>query len=199
LKDSVASFKEMGRILNIILFGSYARNDWVDEPRDERLPLGLRSSDHRQQPKAHRLCDLLVQGPRPVAERQTPVSFIEHSRREVNTSLHVGQYFFSDVRRDGIVLYELDKEPLPESKVRSTDEKYRIAKEHFDERFSAALSFLATFRYLLAKQQTSRAAFELHQAIEHTYSAILLTLTNSVPLLTTSISFETCRKTAIAA
>lgn len=31
LKDSSAEFKKMGRILKVILFGSYARGDWVDE------------------------------------------------------------------------------------------------------------------------------------------------------------------------
>lgn len=32
LKDSAAEFKKMGRILKVILFGSHARGDWVDEP-----------------------------------------------------------------------------------------------------------------------------------------------------------------------
>jgi uncharacterized protein len=32
----------------------------------------------------------------------------------VNTYLKEGQYFFSDIRKEGIVLYELDDGPLPE-------------------------------------------------------------------------------------
>ena len=32
LNDATAEFKKKGRILKIILFGSYARGDWVDEP-----------------------------------------------------------------------------------------------------------------------------------------------------------------------
>ena len=32
LKGSSAEFKKNGRILKTILFGSYARGDWVDEP-----------------------------------------------------------------------------------------------------------------------------------------------------------------------
>lgn len=51
-----------------------------------------------------------------LSEVQTPVSLIVHSRREVNTALYEGQYFFVDLRRDGIVLYELDDEPLAEPK-----------------------------------------------------------------------------------
>ncbi len=32
LKDGTAGFKKRGRILKIILFGSYAKGGWVDEP-----------------------------------------------------------------------------------------------------------------------------------------------------------------------
>ncbi|ANL13856.1 hypothetical protein AMJ98_PE00632 (plasmid) [Rhizobium sp. N1341] len=32
LKDGTAEFKKRGRILKIILFGSYATGGWVDEP-----------------------------------------------------------------------------------------------------------------------------------------------------------------------
>ena len=68
-------------------------------------------------------------------EVKTPVSFIVHSRREVNTWLKQGQYFFIDIRRDGVVLYELDDEPLAEPKPKSKVEAYRIAKEYFESRF----------------------------------------------------------------
>ena len=32
LKEGTAEFKKRGRILKIILFGSYAKGGWVDEP-----------------------------------------------------------------------------------------------------------------------------------------------------------------------
>ncbi|MGZ2486294.1 putative nucleotidyltransferase [Rhizobium pisi] len=32
LKEGTADFKKRGRILKIILFGSYAKDGWVDEP-----------------------------------------------------------------------------------------------------------------------------------------------------------------------
>ncbi|MBB3132478.1 putative nucleotidyltransferase [Rhizobium pisi] len=32
MKDGTAEFKKRGRILKIILFGSYAKGGWVDEP-----------------------------------------------------------------------------------------------------------------------------------------------------------------------
>lgn len=36
LKDGTADFKKRGRILKIILFGSYARGNWVDEPHTKK-------------------------------------------------------------------------------------------------------------------------------------------------------------------
>ena len=71
------------------------------------------------------------------------MSFIVHSRREVNEALHKGQYFFSDIRKDGIVLvYELDDEPLAEPRPLSTKEAYKIAREHFEDRMPQAKGIL---------------------------------------------------------
>lgn len=116
----------------------------------------------------------------------TPTSFIVHSRREVNTALREGQYFYSDIRREGIVLYELDDEPLAEPKVLSLQQTYRSAKENFDSRFPTGVRRLVGFQFEVGQLKNDRkwtndAAFSLHQAIEHAYAALLLTLTNYSP------------------
>ena len=118
LKGGTAAFKKRGRILKVILFGSYARGDWVDEPHTMK---GYRSdydlliivNDRRLTDFAsywYKAADRLLHD----KGITTQVGFIVHSRREVNTALREGQYFFSDIRREGIVLYELDDEPLTE-------------------------------------------------------------------------------------
>src|SRR3546814_5671427 len=43
---------------------------------------------------------------------KTPVNFIVHTLQEVNDGLAHGRYFFMDVARDGIALYEYDDKPL---------------------------------------------------------------------------------------
>ncbi|EJZ20264.1 nucleotidyltransferase and HEPN domain-containing protein [Rhizobium sp. Pop5] len=185
LKDSSADFKKMGRILKIILFGSYARGDWVDEQHTLK---GYRSDyDLLVIVNNRKLSDVATYWYKAVDRFlhdrgiNTPVSFIVHSRREVNTALHEGQYFFSDIRREGIVLYELDDEALPEPKPRSKSEEYRIAREHFESRFPVSLGSLDTSRYSLSKGRYNESAFLLHQAIEHAYSTLLLTVTNYGP------------------
>ncbi|MBB3355578.1 hypothetical protein FHT70_005541 [Rhizobium sp. BK049] len=188
LKDGTAEFKKRGRILKIILFGSYARGGWVDEPFTMK---GYRSDfDLLIIVNNRKLCEFAEYWYK-AADRlihdksiDTPVSFIVHSRREVNNYLKEGQYFFSDIRKEGIVLYELDDEPLAEPKPLPATERYRVAKEHFDQRFNEATAILETAKFQLGKSAKTGdawgnwAAFSLHQSLEQAYSCVLLTLTN---------------------
>ncbi|MGR9500077.1 nucleotidyltransferase and HEPN domain-containing protein (plasmid) [Rhizobium leguminosarum] len=185
LKEGTADFKKRGRILKIILFGSYAKGGWVDEPFTMK---GYRSDfDLLIIVNNRKLCEFAEYWHK-AAERliheasiETPVSFIVHSRREVNTYLKEGQYFFSDIRKEGIILYELDDEPLTEPKPLTRADQLRIAKEHYEDRFSLSQTFLKGFRFYIGEGDFRVAAFELHQSLEQAYSCVLLTLTNYGP------------------
>src|SRR5678815_927884 len=51
---------------------------------------------------------------------RTPVNFIVHTLQEVNDGLAHGRYFFMDVARDGIALYESDQsEPVSYTHLRA--------------------------------------------------------------------------------
>ncbi|EHK54187.1 HEPN domain-containing protein, partial [Allomesorhizobium alhagi] len=117
---------------------------------------------------------------------KTPTSFIVHSRRFVNTALRQGQYFFSDIHREGIVLYELDEEPLAEPKPLTPREAYDAAEGNFSIKLSGTKRWLETFEFQLARSRADSewrkdAAFALHQAIEHAYATVLLVLTHYSP------------------
>ncbi|MDX8500693.1 nucleotidyltransferase and HEPN domain-containing protein [Mesorhizobium sp. VK4C] len=184
LAESSAEWKKSGRILKIILFGSYARGDWVDEPHTMK---GYRSDfDLLVIVNNNKLSDFAYwYKAKDRLERdrgiKTPTSFIVHSRRFVNTALRQGQYFFTDIRREGIVLYELDEEPLADPKPLTPKAAYDAADEYFGSRFPGSKGFLDTFEYVLGQGRRKEAAFQLHQAIEHTYSTVLLVLTNYSP------------------
>ena len=185
LKEGTADFKKRGRILKIILFGSYAKGGWVDEPFTMK---GYRSDfDLLIIVNNKKLCEYAAYWHK-AADRlirdktiETPVSFIVHSLREVNTYLKEGQYFFSDIRKEGAVLYELDDEPLAAPMPLTPGERLKIAKEHFDDRLLAAREFAEWGEFSRSKQQHKRAAFAFHQALEQAYSCVLLTLTNYGP------------------
>jgi uncharacterized protein len=185
LNGGTSDFKKRGRILKVILFGSYGRGDWVDEPHTMK---GYRSDydllvivNNRKLTEFatywYKAADRLLHD-RGVT---TPVGFIVHSRREVNMALREGRHFFSDIRREGIVLYELDDESLAEPRLLTAADRYRVAKEYFDKRFPSAHEFYETYKFTLEKGWTTKAAFLLHQAIETLYSTLLLTLTNYGP------------------
>ncbi|WP_182307913.1 nucleotidyltransferase and HEPN domain-containing protein [Ciceribacter thiooxidans] len=185
LKEGTAEFKKRGRILKIILFGSYARGTWVDEPHTKKgyksdYDLLIIVNNKKLTDFAtywHKAQDRLMHLP----EIQTPVSLIVHSRREVNTALYEGQYFFVDIRRDGIALYELDDEPLAEPKQRTAADALRIAGDYLEERLPHAKVFLKTARFCVREDDLKEAAFLLHQSIEQAYSALLLVLTSYAP------------------
>lgn len=185
LKEGTAQFKKRGRILKIILFGSYAKGGWVDEPFTMK---GYRSDfDLLVIVNDRRLCDFATYwykaADRLIREKsiETPVSLIVHSRREVNTYLKEGQYFFSDIRKEGIALYELDDEPLAEPKPLSPADRLRLAVSFFDDRFPLAQTFLKIARTCLRDDELRVSAFELHQALEQAYACVLVTLTNYGP------------------
>ncbi|MDG4898602.1 nucleotidyltransferase and HEPN domain-containing protein [Mesorhizobium sp. WSM4976] len=183
LKGATADFKKRGRILKIILFGSYARGGWVDEPHTKK---GYRSDfDLLVMVNNRKLTDFAgywqAAADRLMREIDTPVSFIVHSRREVNTALREGQYFFVDIRREGIVLYELDDEPLTNPiPVKPTD-ALRVATEYLEDRLPHARKFTKGATFYRSEKDYKESAFLLHQSIEQAYGALLLVLTNYSP------------------
>ncbi|RWX34018.1 HEPN domain-containing protein [Rhizobium leguminosarum] len=185
LKEGTADFKKRGRILKVILFGSYAKGGWVDEPFTMK---GYRSDfDLLIIVNNRKLCEFTEYwhkaADRLIHDRsiETPVSFIVHSRREVNTYLKEGQYFFSDIRKEGIVLYELDDEPLAEPEPLSSEDRLRIARAHFHNRTKLLMQFAEGAAFHITRGNFDVAAFDLHQTVEQAYACVLLTLTNYGP------------------
>ncbi|WFU50691.1 nucleotidyltransferase and HEPN domain-containing protein [Sinorhizobium terangae] len=184
LEGSSAGFKKRGRILKIILFGSYARGTFVDEPhtmkgyRSDYDILVIVNSKKLAEPQYWDKATDRLMWDKAVS---TPVGLIVHGAREVNNFLADGQYFFVDILREGIVLYELDDRPLAEPKRLASSDALRVAMEHFGRVFRYSTAFAKGARFYLSEGDLNLAVFELHQAVESAYSALLLTLTNYSP------------------
>ncbi len=184
LEGSSTDFKKRGRILKIIMFGSYARGTFVDEPhtmkgyRSDYDILVIVNSKKLAEPEYWDKATDRLMWDKSVS---TPVGLIVHGAREVNNFLADGQYFFVDILREGIVLYELDDRPLAEPKRLSPADALRLAREHSEGQDESARRFLELARVAISKSWANHAAFLLHQAVETTYSCLLLTLTNYSP------------------
>ncbi|WP_313614764.1 nucleotidyltransferase and HEPN domain-containing protein [Agrobacterium sp.] len=184
VERSKSDAKKDGRIYKIILFGSYARGTFVDEPhtskgyRSDFDILVIVSNKELADPKYwDKATDRLMWD----KEIETPVGLIVHGAREISNFLHDGQYFFVDLAREGIVLYEFDDRPLAEPKPLSPVDALRVAEEHFAKQFRNAVDFLKGSKFFVQEENLSLATFNLHQSVETTYSCYLLTLTNYSP------------------
>jgi len=180
--------KRNGKVYKIILFGSFARNDWVDEPEngyqsDYDLLVVVSHSDLTEIADYWYIAEDKIQRDPAIAR---PVNIIVHSLDEVNQALQRGEYFWVDIARDGIAFYELPCHPLAIPMPLTPSDAYQMATEYF-ERNSAIISHrMETFAFQYshaAEAQTWRneAAFMLHQAVEAIYACHLLVHTLYFP------------------
>ena len=101
----------------------------------------------------------------------------------LNQQLEKSQYFFSDIKKEGILLYDSGEFTLAEPKDLNSEERRQIAKDDFDQWFPRAIGFIKATNYMLQDNYLNLAAFQLHQATESFYSAILLVFTGYKPRL----------------
>jgi len=176
-------WKKKGRILKVVLYGSYARGGWVDDPvggyqsdydilvvvTDDRLTDVV---DYWSAADDRLMRDVTINN-----ALSAPVNFIVHSLTDVNKQLEQGRPFFIDIVEQGIALYEAEgfafttPQKLPPEKARAE------AQKHFDKWFSSADAFRASSEFLAARGNHNEAAFSLHQAAERLYHCTLLVLT----------------------
>ena len=177
----------------IILFGSYARGDY--RAKGDLSP--TRKSGHVSD------YDILV-----VTKRKETVDKVDlwedltnklnqlqlsayarivtHDIQETNIKLAAGQYFFTDIKKEGCLLYDAGNFELVDQRELTPNEKQRIAQDHFDHWFEKAEVFFEDFKLNLTKtpaaqKYLNQASFHLHQAAEASYKSVLLVLTNYNP------------------
>lgn len=186
--NTTAPWKRQGRILKVILYGSYARGDWVDDPiggyksdydllvvvNDERLAdvvdywAGADDRLAREMAITHAL--------------SAPVSFVVHTFGDVNKQLEHGRPFFVDVATQGIALYEAEGFPFARPTKLTTKAAREESQRHFDQWYPSAKRRLLTFEIERkighADPEWRRdAAFTLHQATERLYHCVMLVFT----------------------
>lgn len=173
----------------IILFGSFARGDWVDDRYTENgieyeyksdfdilvvvdtevLAIRKESNKHWQN-KLRR--DTLL---------ETPLNVIFHGIGYLNSEIETGNYFFVEILKEGIMLYDSGNFSLSEPKpLNAADRKYK-AGIYFDKWFEGACEFLIDFNNALNRNSFVKASFELHQAAERLYACMILVYTNYKP------------------
>lgn len=172
-----------GKLLKIILFGSYARGDWVEDPigryfSDYDILVVVDHEDLTDVSEfwaatEERLLGDLTEG----KLLRTPVSLIYHSLEDVNEKLRLGRYFFTDVVADGIVLFEESRHAFVEPKQLSPTEALQETRDYFEEWFESAAKFKRASNFLSGENAPKEAVFNLHQATERLYHCVFLVRT----------------------
>lgn len=177
------SWRRDGKVLKIILFGSYARTDWVDEPDNGYLSDFdlLVIVSHEKLTNVHDYWyvaeDKILRDP---AVGRT-VNVIVHTMTEVNQALSRGEYFWTDIIRDGIVLYELPGFPFARPQPMTAKDAAEMARGYFDDWTAKVASAIDLAGYARSKGEFKDAAFLLHQAVERAYVGFLLVHTFYFP------------------
>lgn len=176
----------------IILYGSYARGNYVEY--DQRIEFGIPTyfmSDF----------DILVitcndcnsYGIKRLLEKvedryygykgmgrysfTTHIHFIDETIKDFNKAITKGRYFYTDIKKEGILLYDSGKCKLARRRKLNFSEIEELAKEYLDVKLKLSTNFMKGASFYLGEGEFNMAAFHLHQACENLYHAIILTHT----------------------
>lgn len=172
----------------VIVYGSYARGDYKEE---KDLDLNRKSghvSDYDilviTTKKTVALDGMLWKNISQLCKNLNSSALpriITHDIEALNIKLAEGQYFFTDIKKEGITLFDAQNFELASQRNFTGKEQQRIAQDHYDEWFKSAESFYRIYNFCLSEKDYKRAAFSLHQTSESAYKAVLLVFSNYSP------------------
>lgn len=182
-----SGWRRGGMVQKIILFGSYARTDWVDEPENGYLSdfdLLIVVNHEKLTNIADYWWNSEDQILRDPAIGRT-VNLIVHDAQDVNAALRRGEYFWTDIVRDGIALYEIPGHPFATPQPITPEAAATLAVRSYDTKIADTDTWLRSverskidWAELSARKN---AAFQIHQAVEAAYACFLLVHTFYFP------------------
>jgi predicted nucleotidyltransferase/HEPN domain-containing protein len=182
LRPRTQKWSKQGRIFKIVLYGSYARGDWVSDPvggyQSDYDILVIVNDEHLADfdfwsPAEDRLMREFTI-PKTIT---APVSFIVHSLTDMNTQLERGRPFFVDIVEQGVALYEAEGFAFGSPRKLEPEAARVEAKTYFEKWLPSAKAFAASGQFLTERGDKNEAAFNYHQAVERAYHCALLVLT----------------------
>ncbi len=173
----------------IILFGSYARNKYV--VYDEKYEFGkiqfyvsdydilVVTSGISDGIAGKALDNIEVQyyNRAKDPDRQPPVQFINIDMKKLNKELTEGRYFYTQIKQEGVVLYDSEKFKLPRRRKLNFEEIKQQAQEYYNEKFRKANEFLIDATNAYNRGSYVQASFYLHQSCENYFYTIRLVYT----------------------
>ncbi|WP_193311805.1 HEPN domain-containing protein [Agriterribacter humi] len=169
----------------IILFGSHAKGTFVEHRyvskgttyeyiSDYDFLVVTKNNPEKAYVQESRVMDL--------AERfKPPVNMEIHEIDYINKGLGWGEYFWVDIVKEGILLYNKGTVQFVEPRELTNSEKKEKAQRYFDTWFPQGQKFLKGSKFYKNEGDLKIATFELHQATESLYYTTLLVFTDYKP------------------
>jgi len=178
--------KEVAATEKIILFGSYAKGKFVEHRytgRDGILYEYISDYDFlvvtkKNNIKEYELDDIVTSR---TQHFKQPINLQVHEIDYINEGLEFGQYFFADIVKEGILLYDTATVKFAAPKILTPQELKQVSQRYFDLWFSRGKEFLEGIDFFANKEQPTLGAFILHQSTESFYYAALLVFTGYKP------------------
>ena len=174
----------------IILYGSYARGTFVEY--DERDELGILTSfmsdydllvvtSNMDVQEVGHLLNTVDDKYYKRPDYQVPIQFINDDIEKLNSDLSERRYFYTEIKKQGIMLYDSGNYKLERARKLNFEEIWKQAQEYFDEKFETANDFLRSAMYDRKDEKYKMCSFHLHQTCENYFYALRLvhTLKNS--------------------
>jgi predicted nucleotidyltransferase len=159
----------------VILFGSYARGDYKErrgknKSKKSDYDIFVVTSNNENR-------NVFRSGMREIfKDIGVSVQLIVEQINFVNTHLEETQYFFTDIKREGKILFDSGKYELSDSKKLTPVRRREIAEEDFEMWFGTAKKIMDSIRV-----DYKLAAFDLQQVAEMCYTAIEMVFTHYNP------------------
>lgn len=171
----------------IILYGSYARNTYVDY--DQKVEYGVRTcfmSDYDILVVTNcRLPDYIIYHRlNKACERfykykslavSPSIQFINESIQDLNKAIDKGRYFYTDIKREGVMLYDSGNYKLARRRKLNYVEIRDLAQEYFKEKYHKGEVFIKNAIFNYSENEYLMSSFMLHQACENFYLCVILT------------------------
>jgi len=169
----------------VILFGSYAKNRYVEHRytsdgilyeyiSDYDFLVVTKGNSEKTYVQEHKIMELTDQF-------EPPVNLEIHEIDFINKGLEWGEYFWVDIVKEGIVLFDKETVKFAELRELSPAEKKEKAQKYFDTWFPQAKAFLRSSVFFLNENSLSLGDFQLHQSAESLYYTVLTVFTEYKP------------------
>ncbi len=168
------------RVDIIMLFGSYARGDFKSERGKEQgkksdfdILIVVESGDRRK----HVVSKLRGA----FKDMEIVVQTLVVNISVVNKALEENQYFYSDIKKEGIELFNSGRYDFASFKGLSATRRREIAEADFEEWIKEAKESLIDAENNIQRENYKRASFHFQQSIEMGYTAIEMVFSHYNP------------------